>query len=272
VLHSFGGSRYHNDGAYPDSGLVDVNGTLYGTTFKGGGGYACITETFACGTVFSITTSGTENLLHSFDGHPDGALPTGDLIHVKSALYGTTDFGGKQHHGYGNGTVFSITPEGTEKVLYRFGAGNDGRKPTSGLIEFKGKLYGTTIIGGTYGSTYSCRYSGYCGTVFSITLGGRETVLHNFGSGADGAGPHASLLVLNGNLYGTTYAGGTYGKGTVFTITPGGAERVLYSFSGANDGGNPRGELIDVNGTLYGTASTGGVHGDGVVFSLTPSL
>jgi uncharacterized repeat protein (TIGR03803 family) len=263
VLHSFSG--YPNDGAEPDAGLIDVKGTLYGTTGYGGRG-ECYYSGFACGTVFSITTGGTESLLHSFTGHPDGAFPS-VLIDVKGTLYGTTSSGGK----HGLGTVFSITTGGAERVLHSFGAGSDGRIPYAGLIELHGKLYGTTSGGGAY----SCgtAHAG-CGTVFSITPGGTEKVLHSFGSGADGARPFASLIELNGTLYGTTLGGGTHscgsncgGDGTVFSITPDGTEKVVHSFDEVSEA---RAGLIAVNGTLYGTTAKGGAHGYGTVFSLKP--
>ena len=76
------------------------------------------------------------------------------LIEIKAMLYCTTSAGGA----YGGGTVFSITPSGTEKVLHSFGAKGDGAKPIAGLIDVDGTLYGTTEYGGTHGS----------GTVFAL--------------------------------------------------------------------------------------------------------
>ena len=147
-------------------------------------------------------------------------------------------------------------------MLHSFADGADGAHPSAGLIDVKGTLYGTTGAGGAY----SCGSKG-CGTVFSITPGGTEDVLHSFGNLADGTLPQASLVELNGKLYGTTTSGGAYDQGTVFRITPGGKEKVLYSFEGAN-GAQPLAGLIDVSGTLYGTTSAGGAYGDGTVFAL----
>ena len=96
VLHSFAGS---GDGEAPQAGLVNVNGTLYGTTLAGG-------AYNVWGTVFSITTSGNESVLHSFGGSGDGQLPQATLANVKGTLYGTTYQGGAN----GYGTVFSLTP------------------------------------------------------------------------------------------------------------------------------------------------------------------
>jgi uncharacterized repeat protein (TIGR03803 family) len=257
VLYSFAGPP---DGMYPLAGLIDVGGTLYGTT-SGGGSYQC---GFPCGTVFSVTPSGREKVLHSFGNIPDGEDPLAPLIDAKGMLYGTTQIGGA----FDGGTVFSITPGGTEKVLYSFAYGPDGYWPGASLIEVRGMLYGTTHNGGKY---HRCTFG--CGTVFSITQGGKEKVLHRFGVGSDGAFPSA-LIDVGGTLYGTTSAGGAYGGGTAFSVTPSGTEKVLHSFSGRSDGAGPVAPLINVKGTLYGTTEYGDAYcsgGCGTVFSLTPS-
>jgi uncharacterized repeat protein (TIGR03803 family) len=268
VLHSFAGDP---DGAYPDAGLVDVNGTLYGTTYLGGSEECYhVTYPFSCGTVFSITTAGNEKVLHSFGGSADAAYePSGPLLDVKGTLYGTTIYGGE--HGYG--TVFSITTGGALKTLHSFGAGSDGRIPYAGLIDVKGTLYGTTSGGGAY----SCSTGETCGTVFSITLGGREKVLYSFRDRADGARPITPLIELNGKLYGTTTFGRQKscdyydcGDGTVFSITLDGTEKVLHYFGAKGDGAQPRAGLINVNGTLYGTTWYGGTANAGTVFALQP--
>jgi uncharacterized repeat protein (TIGR03803 family) len=196
-----------------------MNGALYGTTTEGGG---LGSTHLCCGTVFSVTTTGKERVLHVFAGGSDGAYPQADLIDVDGTLYGTTTYGGA----YGFGTVFSVTTDGTEKVLYSFGGGSDGEYPSAGLIDVKGTLYGTTTYGG---SSSWCNFGYGCGTLFSVTTTGAEQVLHAFAGGsADGANPHADLIDVNGTLYGTTFYGGpsckrhggVRGCGTVFTFTP----------------------------------------------------
>ncbi len=248
VLHSFGGS---GDGENPTARLIvccEVKSTLYGTTDYGG--------TDDEGMVFSVTTSGTETVLHSFDVR-DGQSPTAALVKVNRTLYGTTVLGGAQ----GYGTVFSVTTSGAETVLHSFGGSGDGENPYAELLKIKGTLYGTTLLGGA--QDY--------GTVFSVTTSGTETVLHSFkGGSADGELPYAGLVKVKGTLYGTTDAGGTNGKGTVFSITPSGSETVLHSFGGSGDGENPMTDLVNVRGTLYGTTSAGGANGYGTVFSLKP--
>jgi uncharacterized repeat protein (TIGR03803 family) len=259
VLHSFGPVP---DGLNPVASLIDVKGTLYGTTYQGGDDSSCFDN---CGTVYSISMNGKEKMLHSFAAYADGISPLANLIDVKGILYGTTEAGiGNPGSNTGFGTVFSVSTTGTENVLYSFPYSN-GSYLAAGLINVNGTLYSTTLGGGVYGSTYGD------GTAFSITTSGSLTTLHSFGSGTDGIYPYAPLLNVKGTLYGTTSAGGAYGKGIIFSMSRTGAdEKVLHSFGHSHDGSTPLAGLIDVNGTLYGTTSAGGKHGDGTVFALTP--
>jgi uncharacterized repeat protein (TIGR03803 family) len=270
VLHNFTAG---SDGAWPTAALLDVNGTLYGTTEKGGthcsGG---------CGTVYSISASGSENVLHSFGGGKDGDTPQAPLVDVSGTLYGTTVYGGNSL----DGTVYSITASGSERVLHDFGCGSDGCLPGGGLISVNGTLYGTTSQGGGGGG---CGGGG-CGTVYSISASGSEKVLYRFADGSDGASPGGSLVNVGGTLFGTTARGGgsgcdQYGCGTAYSITTTGTEQVIHRFTGG-DGALPQDGPIDVNGTLYGTTLSGGrtscivdpwlpVHGCGTIYSLTAS-
>ena len=194
-----------SDGAQPWAGLVNVNGTLYGTTSGGGSDND--------GTVFSVTPSGVEHVLHSFGG-PDGINPYGTLIYANGLLYGTTEEGGS----YGWGTVYSITTSGTEQVVYDFADTSqyDASEPEAGLLYLNGELYGTTVEGGGTG----CGGLG-CGTVFEVSPSGTEHVLYSFQGGSDGKEPQSALAAVNGVLYGTTPYGGTYYEyGTVFALKP----------------------------------------------------
>ena len=156
VLHTFTGSGYNPDGAQPVGNLINVNGTLYGTTTEGvgiPGSPGC------CGTVFQITTSGTESVLYHFTGQPnDGASPWAGLIAANGALYGTTDHGGLNDLG----TVFEVSTTGSASILYSFhgsyGSGFDGLNPVAGLAALNGSFYGTTQSGGATGN----------GTVFRL--------------------------------------------------------------------------------------------------------
>jgi uncharacterized repeat protein (TIGR03803 family) len=254
ILHEFGNSA--GDGTNPYAGLIVVKGTLYGTTLSGGSNDS--------GTVFAVTETGEETVLHSFGASGDGSGPAARLLDVNGTLYGTTTVGGANN----SGTVFSITRGGKEKVLYSFPySGNGGALPFAGLIDVNGTLYGTTYQGGAV----TCGNAG-CGTVFSITTSGTEHLLYSFGKRPnDGEYPQAALLDVSGTLYGTTLQGGKYGRGTVFIISTTGKERVLYSFgaSGYHDGTDPSSALIDAGGALYGTTEKGGDGASGTVFSTT---
>lgn len=256
TLYGFKGGK---DGSQPNGGLADIDGTLYGTTYASGNP-GCYSND-GCGTVFSITPNGTENVVYSFKGGADGSNPVGALVSINGTLYGTTFVGGARNAG----TVFSVTPGGVEEVIYSFKGGRDGSRPAATLIASGTTLYGTTSSGGGKG----CGGSG-CGTVFSVTTVGRESVLHRFKSSGDGAEPYfGALLAVGDRLFGTTYSGGSAGAGTVFSITKRGHERVLYSFTGGADGASPEASLIKVGNLLYGLASGGG-SGYGTTFSISP--
>ncbi|HTT83543.1 MAG TPA: choice-of-anchor tandem repeat GloVer-containing protein [Rhizomicrobium sp.] len=282
VLHSFSGDP---DGAFPRTGLIDVKGTLYGTTSGQGGGTRCA---YGCGTVFALDPgSGAVTALYSFcneQGCEDGEYPEGLLIDMGDKLYGTTVKGGA-HDG---GTVYAVDRKsGRERVLYAFCSQQigyrkcaDGAYPQAGLIYLNGELYGTTSEGGAFSNS---------GTAFALDpTTGAETVLHSFGdSDSDGYDPAAGLINVNGMLYGTTkHGGGAYGEGTVYSLDPStGTETVLHSFGGAADadGSGPAAGLVYLNGTLYGTTIWGGtgdcfphstfrhMAGCGTVFALDPS-
>ncbi len=259
VIHNFTGG---NDGGNPLAGFtIDTAGNLYGTTNAGG--------VYGAGTIFKVTGTREEIVLHSFAGGTDGANPQASLVtDAAGNLYGTTNAGGPS----GAGTVFKVTAKGKETVLYGFTGKADGANPQASLaMDAAGNLYGTASAGGSNGN----------GTVFSLApqkTGGRwsEKVLYSFGNGTDGAVPVAGVTFdAAGNLYGTTSAGGTYGYGIVFRLKPsksGWTESVLHDFQNSSDGAVPYAGLIfDKLGNLYGAATEGGTGGGGTVFQLTPS-
>ena len=253
LLYSFGSAP---DGHYPGSGLIqDAAGSVYGTT-----GYGGESDN---GTVFKISKSGKEKILHSFTG-TDGQYPFSTLIQdAAGILYGTTSAGGTS----GKGTVFKLTKKGKETVLHSFAGGTDGANPYAGLVQDgKGNFYGTTYYGGA-----GCQGND-CGTVFKTTPKGKTTVLHAFAL-SDGHYPDFGTLVRDtaGNLYGTTYAGGTADLGIVFKVSSSGKESVLYSFKGGADEGFPVAGLIrDAKGNFYGTTLGNPPTTYGTVFKLTP--
>ena len=264
LLYTFAGG---SDGADPVVGLIVVGGSLYGTTQYGG----ITTKLCAagCGTIFKVTTNGSESILYRFKGGTDGAQPVSRLISLGGSLYGTTQFGGASTPfcAKGCGTLFRVSTRGSEKILHRFKYGpdsSDGAFPMAGPTAAGGDLYGTTLGGGNMSD----------GTVFKANASsGAETVLHNFScchTRHDGTFPVARLTRVSGLLYGTTRDGGTGNAGTIFKIAASGSESILHSFKGRPDGARPRGSLFLMNGTLYGTTASGGSTSEGTVFALTP--
>jgi uncharacterized repeat protein (TIGR03803 family) len=248
-LYSFTGLP---DGATPYGAVLigDKGRVLYGTTSGGGA--------FNFGTVYELSKSG-ETVLYSFTGAADGSGPFAGLtMDASGNLYGTTFEGGV----YGYGTVFEFDPKtGVETVLHSFYGQPDGLTPFSGLtIDKSGNLYGTTLAGGTSNA----------GTLYKVNIQTRqETVLHSFAGDPDGGWPFFGNLLMDasGNLYGTTFGGGSENDGAVWEFSATGQETVLYSFTGL-DGTQPDQSLVmDNEGNLYGTTEIGGVGG-GVVFKV----
>jgi uncharacterized repeat protein (TIGR03803 family) len=220
LVYSFNGG---SDGANPTGGLINVGGTLYGTTGKGGANNA--------GTVFALApppTAGgswTESLVYAFNGGSDGAIPHGSLINVGGTLYGATRNGGVNDAG----TVFALAPPAiagrswTKSLVYAFNGGSDGANPTGGVIWALNSLYGTTAGGG----------SSRAGTVFKLdppAISGAlwtHSVLHDFtglSDGVDAAYPSAGFLQVGNTLYAPSWRGGNFGCaghgcGTVFAVT-----------------------------------------------------
>jgi uncharacterized repeat protein (TIGR03803 family) len=279
VLHAFTSG---NDGAAPSASMIDVRGSLLGTTVYGGGSGCKSGRASGCGTVFELTSAGDERVLYRFTGAVEGAHPDSSLVPFKRALYGEAAAGGSgkcNTYDYrGCGLVYEMSRSGRVKVVYRFKGDKDGGTPQGGLVLLDGNFYGTTTGGGSD----ACYVSNGCGTVFKLTPSGSESILHAFTGGPnDGAIPVGGLVVLNGALYGATSTGGAYNCGltyylpcgAVFKLTPSGQEQIIYNFKGGMDGASPNG-LIAAGGTLYGTTESGGQGcnlGCGTIFELSPS-
>ena len=265
VLYTFTGGP---DGSNPAAPLIlDAAGDLYGTTENGG--------TLQDGVVFALDRARTETVLHDFKG-ADGAHPQGGLLlDAAGNLYGTTNMGGNSQGlciGVTCGTVFKLAPDGNETVLHSF-VKTDGSFPLAGVTaDPAGNLYGTTQTGGQTGR----------GVVFELNTAGQETVLYNFPTGKDPAGPESGVVFdAAGNLYGTTYGGGDTrcqghsvdaGCGTVYKVDPTGQLTILHAFTGGSDGINPAsGVVLDAAGNIYGTTTSGGSYNWGIVYKLDPS-
>jgi uncharacterized repeat protein (TIGR03803 family) len=233
------------------NGLVQgSDGNLYGTTGTGG--------TNNSGSVFKISISVPLNTLYSFTGGKDGGDPQAGLAQgTDGNLYGTTSSGGTN----GDGTVFKISTNGVLTSLFSFTGGSVGAGPQAALVQGSdGNFYGTTYSDGAYNA----------GTVFRMSTNGVLTKLHSFTRAIDGAGPGAALARgSDGNLYGTTWEGGTNDAGTVFKMNTNGALTSLYSFTGGDDGANPFGVVQGGDGNFYGTTEGGGTNGVGSVFKIS---
>jgi uncharacterized repeat protein (TIGR03803 family) len=213
----------------------------------------------------------TFTLLHTFNGK-NGDGPEGVLtLDAAGNIYGTTAGGGTgKCSQFGCGTGFMLNKAGKQEGVYSFG-GMNGYGPVAGLLrDAMGNFFGTTV----YGGDTNCDPPYGCGTVLKVSKTAKETVLHKFTGPPDGWFPE-SLLVedAEGDIYGTTYLGGSGGNGAVFKIDATGKETILYNFIGGPDGCFPGpGVVLDSIGNLYGVTSLGGVgfcnSGYGVVFKI----
>ena len=204
TLYSFCEVQGCPDGTNIYGGLIQAsNGDFYGVAEEGGTGGGC-----GCGTVFKITKKGKLTTIHNFKG-ADGASPVAALIQVSSgAFYGMTSTGGANN----SGTVFKMTAGGKITTLYSFCAQSgcaDGGAPQDSLVQGSdGNFYGVTYNGD--GNSEPC----IAGCVFQITPTGTLTNLYQFNTQAAGLQPLGGLTQdTNGNLYGSTYLGGSWGEG-----------------------------------------------------------
>ena len=253
TLVSFSGAN----GEYPGGGVVeDSSGNLFGTTSAGGA--------YGDGVVFEVKAgSGTATTLASFT-NTNGVLPCGGLVEDSSGnLFGTTTY--TYANDTGDGTVFEVRAGSNVVTTLASFSGANGAFPNGSLIrDSSGNLFGMTYGGG----------SSWYGTVFEVRAGsGAVTTLASF-NGSNGASPYASLVEDgSGNLFGTTYGGGSSGDGTLFEVQAGSnAVTTLVSFNGANGEYPAVGLVEDGSGNLFGTTSAGGPGGYGTVFEVNLPL
>jgi uncharacterized repeat protein (TIGR03803 family) len=287
LLYSFDGTH----GSTPVGGLtLGPDGNLYGMAEEGGlHGY---------GNIFKITPAGVLTVLYSFTGNADGGYPVSPLIvgsdgnfygtsypgaaftmsplgvfrvltkiptssygqlleAPDGSFYGVTEFGGK----YAAGTIYKVTGA-TSAIIHSFD-GPNGSFPIGGLVAgADGNFYGTTTAGGSTNA----------GVIYSLTPAGVFTVLVDFDSVHPKAGYQAFAGLIagaNGQLYGATIWGGTYGYGVIFSMTTEGGYTVLYNFDAPHGDGAYATPIQHTNGDIFGMTNRGGVDHKGVVYSFT---
>lgn len=268
--------KFANNPSSPEGVLLDSMGIVWSATADLGD-RNCNSQ--GCGTLFNlrphVTASPTTNqywketTVYSFhgSGQGDGSTPnTGMIMDASGNIFGTTQRGG----GACNcGTVYELSPAGqswTLTILYAFTGGNDGKTPLSGLVAIGNKLYGTTSEGGAGGH----------GVVYEVAFNGAawvETPIYALHGSDEGSYPYGGVIAdPDGNLYGTTLAGGSGGGGTVFKLTNTAgvwSYQLVYALVGV---GGPTGNLaIDSQRNIYGSTEADGAFNGGSAFELMPS-
>jgi len=271
IVHNFG----LNEGGPLGDLTWDSAGNLYGATYA--------PDTTFSGEVFKLTPqpngSWKETVLFTFPAaNGVGAPQGGPVFDGKGNLYGGTFYGIGGFDSNSTGAVYELSPQAsgpwTLTVLYNFTTTSKSQFPDSRLtFDSKGNLFGKAQGQGFYGTLFEVS-PGFGGTWTATTL-------HTFNAGSD-AGHSLGPLIFDagGNLYGTSYDGGTGCSqslcGTVYKLIPqtGGAwkESVIYPFESASDGSQANsGLFLDSSGNLYGTTYHGGSrYGYGTVYKITP--
>ena len=261
LLHEFGSIT--NDGSNPQTPLLQVGSTLFGTTVQGG---AIGVPQGGQGALFSIGTNGSNyNVEHDFFTSDSGMDPSGALAIDGTTLYGTTEFGGATAPF--SGTVYSIGTDGSSpNILHEFDGGtSDGARPAGGVLRIGSTLYGTTIEGG----------DDSVGTIFSIgTNGAGFALLHEFSTDPnDGLSPSGGLVLADGKLFGTTQGGGEDDLGVLYSIDLNGSNyTVVHEFvediNFERPGGAfPNGIVADGT-TIYGVTNEGGAEDVGAIYKI----
>ncbi len=225
----------------------------------------------------------TFSVIHTFTGSGGGgAIPKSGVTIRAGVLYGTTylnDLGSDS----GEGAVYQMTQTGSDWTytpIFLFPAdGSGGAHPAAGVVVGPDShLYGTTNSGGSDNNGVVFDLTPPLSVCKTVRCFWKQNVIHNFAGVPDGGLPEYGNLTWDaqGNIYGTTSAGGAYDLGAVFEITKSGntwKETPIYSFSGGNsDGSSPQnGVIVDANGRLFGTTLTGGLYNPyvGTVFAVT---
>ncbi len=253
TIYNFAGNGTSGANPWYVTLVQGTNGNLYGTTYNGG--------KYSLGTVFNVSTTGSQKIIYSFRGGLDGANPTGGLtLGTDGNFYGTTQQGGTNSEG----TVFKITPTGTLTILHNFNTFKDGAFPWGPpILATDGNFYGTTSGGGMQSQ----------GIVYTITSSGTFTQIYRFDV-THGFSPIAPPTQgTDGFLYIPVSLGGSNYCGTILQMSTAGIINNTYDFPCGSGGSFPIGPLVQASdGNLYSTTQDGGANGEGLIYQVTPSL
>jgi uncharacterized repeat protein (TIGR03803 family) len=263
-----------SDGKEPKSGLIiGMDGKFYGTARQGGASKQ--------GSVFRFDGSGFSPL-YPFGNGMDGAFPEAPPVQAPDGnLYGVTNGGTNK------GVIYRITPTTGFSVIATLGVATTAPL----VLGFDGNLYGTTQSGSV--NTQNIFSTNGGGTIFRIPMGGavQPTFLHTFNSMnkvvdaatgqmvSDGSVPKGPVVFgQDGNLYGTTSAGGSASQGVIYQLNPNTVTyKILHTLpvstmnnvTTAPDGsGSESGLVQGSDGFLFGVAAGGGKNGLGTLFKL----
>ena len=189
---------------------------------------------------------------------PQGGRPDALVQGSDGNFYGAAQVSAEGSSAPNGGTVFSLTPGGTVKVLHTFVPGTNNNYPNGNVPGLMtqgpdGRIYGETLFGGNGGCNGYCGY----GVLYRVnTDGSGFQVLHKYCSQrncADGEDGGKLVEGTDGNLYGTTYGGGANSAGTIFSVTPStGAYKVVFNFAFSTSGETPSALVVASDGTFFG--------------------
>jgi uncharacterized repeat protein (TIGR03803 family) len=307
TLYSFKSNQTtDSDGGGPRAGVSPgPNGTLYGTTFRGGafGTFTSGGLFFETGICYSIDpTSASFSKLANLDasGHTVPDSRSSLIADSAGNMYGTTHGGGSlgwgsifkvdaasqavstlisfdiQHfNSYGglvgdnNGNLYGATGTSVYRVaLPTSTLTHLATFPSSAGTESYGQLY-RDVSGNLFGVNSAGGANG-TGTIFKVAAANNAVTVPITFNGINGSTPRGGLVAgADGMLYGTTLTGGANNRGTVFEFDPvSNAFTTLIHFDGTN-GSQPAGALLaDSDGNLFGTTQGGGANGGGTVFEI----
>jgi uncharacterized repeat protein (TIGR03803 family) len=243
-----------SNGEFPSALAIDGQGNLYGTSASG---YA------AGGSKAFEIARGSNAITNLATFNKAGAAPDGVVVDGQGNVFGTNEDGVGRN---GGASIYEIA-RGSNAVTNIAEFDPDYTGVSNLTIDSQGDLFGTTENGGKFDY----------GTVFEIARGSNTiTTLASFNyalnknTGPSTPDPNVGVVMdAQGNIYGTTEAGGTNGDGTLFEIAHG-SNTITTVASFTNIKGSIVSSLLpDGKGNFYGATDGGGSHGAGTVFKLT---